>query len=274
MQITSRALTAAGAVALVLVLGACGGDDEPDAAQSPSTSPSTTTEAAESPSDESGTEGSETGSETGSEEDAAAFLERLKAGMGEEGSLHVEMTMAGPIEMDASGDTTYGPDGSEMHLEMTMSNLPGGAMEMVLVDGTAYMSMPGVTAPGTFFEVDQSNPMFGQLDDGLSPADSFAAFDAGLQEVEDLGADEIDGDEVTHYRLEVDAAEALKATGQGTVPGLPETLSYDVWLDEDDRMRRLTYELTGTELTMDMTDWGKPVTIEAPEKVVEAPPMM
>ena len=34
--------------------------------------------------------------------------------MGDEGSVHVEMTMTGPVGSKASGDTTYGPDGSEI----------------------------------------------------------------------------------------------------------------------------------------------------------------
>jgi hypothetical protein len=196
--------------------------------------------------------------------------------MGVEGSVHVEMTMTGPVETRAQGDTTYGPDGSEMQLTMEMSNLPGGAMEMVLVDGKAYMSMPGVTQPGKFFELDQSNPAFEGLDQGLSPADSFKAFEAGLEKVQELGSEEIGGVQTTHYRLRVDAKDALGAMGQGDVPGLPDTLSYEVWLDAEDRMRRLVYELAGTELTMDMTDWGKEVSIKAPgpDDIVDAPPMM
>jgi hypothetical protein len=267
---TRIAATALSGSLLVLGLAGCGEDPEPAADESPSAESSES--ASESPSES--PSGSSSG--TGGDADSAAFLERLKDGMGEEGSVHVEMKMTGPVQSTASGDTSYGPDGSEMHLTMQMSNMPGGAMEMVLVDGKAYMSMPGATQPGQFFEVDESNPAFSGLDDGLSPADSFKAFDAGLRSVEEVGTEEIGGDETTHYRLEVDAEKALDATGQGTVPGLPETLSYDVWLDEDDRMRRLTYELTGTELTMDMTDWGKPVTIEAPDKsdIVKAPPMM
>lgn len=252
----------------LLVLGLAGCAEDPEPAADGSSSAESSDSVSESP--------AKSSSGAGGDADSAAFLERLKAGMGEEGSVHVEMRMTGPVQSTASGDTRYGPDGSEMHLTMQMSNMPGGAMEMVLVDGTAYMSVPGATKPGQFFEVDESNPAFSGLDDGLSPADSFKAFDAGLQSVEEVGTEEIDGDETTRYRLEVDAEKALDASGQGTVPGLPETLSYDVWLDEDDRMRRLTYELTGTELTMDMTDWGKPVTIEAPDKddLVEAPPMM
>jgi hypothetical protein len=257
---------------LVLTVAGCGEDPEETSAETtstPSSSSSAPSEATET------TEPAEDGSEPRSG-DAQAFLDRLRSGMGEEGSMHVEMTMTGPAEMKAQGDSSYGADGSEMHLTMQLANMPGGDLEMVLVDGKAYMSMPGVNKPGEFFEIDKSNPAFGSLDDGLSPADSFAAFDAGLQSVEDLGQDPIDGEPMTHFRLQVDAEKALEATGQAMVPGLPETLVYDVWLDADDHMRRLTYELVGTELTMDMTDWGKDVDIVAPspDDLVDPPPGM
>ena len=245
---------------LVLSLSGCGGDAEDSASETSESASSDPSESA-SPTDD----------ETG-DPSAAAFLERLKAGLGEEGSMHVEMVMTGPAEMTAKGDSAYGPDGSEMHLTMDMAAMPGGALEMVLVDGKAYMSMPGVTEPGQFFEIDESNPAFGSLDDGLSPADSFAAFDAGLNSVEELGEEEIDGEPTTHYRLRVDAKAALEATGQAMVPGLPDELVYEVWLDAEDHMRRLTYELVGTELTMDMTKWGEPVQIEAPSPDDLVPP--
>ena len=204
----------------------------------------------------------------------AAFLDRLKAGMGQTGSVHVAMKMTGPASMTAEGDTTYGPDGNDMQLRMQMSGMATGAIEMVVVDGKAYMAMPGVTKPGQFFKVDPSNPAMANLDDGLSPADSLAAFEAGLRSVDDLGADRIDGEPVSHYRLHLDAAAALDAAGQATVPGLPKTLVYDVWLDRADHMRRLTYDLAGTTMTMDMTHWGQRVDISAPDPkdIVDAPP--
>ena len=262
------ASTMAGTLLALTLLTGCGGGEETTAEEpTQSTEPTASSEPAES------TEPTESAQpEDGTS--VEAFLDRLKAGMGEEGSVHVDMKMTGPVGASAEGDTTYGPDGSEMRLRMRMSNLPGGAMEMIVVDGDAYMSMPGVTKPGKYFEVDQSNPMFSGLDQGMSPADSFAAFEAGLEQVQELGPETVGGDETTHYRLEVDAAKALEASGQPSVPGLPDTLTYDVWLDPEDRMRRLVYELAGTKLTMDMTDWGKDVTIVAPDKddIVEAPP--
>lgn len=254
---------------LVLALGACSGDAETSSAEpTPSASSSESPEPpSESPSAE---------PDGGAGPASEAFLERLKAGMGQEGSVHVEMEMTGPVRSTAEGDTTYSPDGSEMRLTVEMANMPGGAMEMVVVDDKAYMSMPGITGADKFFEVDKGNPAFSGLQDGLSPADSFAAFDAGLENVEEVGSEEIGGESTTRYKLDVDAEKAVEASGQGSVPGLPETLTYDVWLDSQDRMRRLVYELAGTKLTMDMTDWGKVVTIEAPDPkdVVDAPPIM
>ena len=264
MRIQSRTVAVALTGSLLAIgLSGCGGDD-------PEPAP-----AAEETSEESSPTPTETETETATTDgDVEAFLGRLESGLGDEGSVHMDMTMTGPLEMTAEGDTSYGPDGSEMQLSMTMSALPGGELEMVIVDDQAFMSMPGVGQPGQFFEIDESSPAFGSLDDGLSPADSFAAFEAGLESVEEVGEDEIAGETTTHFTLEVDAAAALEATGQGSVPGLPDTLVYDVWLDSEDRMRRLTYELTGTELTMDMTDWGKDVTIEAPaaKDLIDAPP--
>jgi len=255
---------------LGVVLSGCGGD-----AEEPATEASATTSTSESSEPSESASPSESGSAQASDS-AAAFIERLKAGLGEEGSMHVTLEMTGPAEMTARGDSSYGPDGSEMHLTMDMAAMPGGSLEMVLVDGKAYMAMPGITEPGQFFEIDESNPAFGSLDDGLSPADTFAAFEAGLNSVEELGADDVGGEPTTRYRLHVDAEKALDATGQAMVPGLPDELVYEVWLDSQDRMRRLTYELVGTELTMEMTRWGEPVDIQAPSKdqLIDPPPGM
>ena len=268
---TRLAVTALSGSLLLLGVVGCSDESEPTAAE---TSPSASSTSA-GPSPEETAETAESPAGESMDDASAAFLERLKAGMGEEGSVHVEMLMTGPVETSAEGDTTYGPDGSEMQLTMEMANMPGG-MEMVLVDDRAYLSIPGATPRGKFFEVDKGNPMFSALDDGLSPTDSFAAFEAGLEKVDERGTEEIAGEQTTRYRLHVDAERALDATGQPAVPGLPDTLTYDVWLDSEDRMRRLVYELGGTRLTMDMSDWGEPVTIDAPDAgdIVDAPPMM
>lgn len=274
MRTSTVATTVAGTL-LALTLTGCGGDEEPTAGEPAPSASSPTESPTESPS-ESPTESETTDEPTDDRAASDAFLDRLKAGMGEEGSVHVDMDMTGLVDVSAEGDTTYGPDGSEMRLTMQVSNVPGGPMEMVVVDEVAYMSIPGVTGRGKFFEIDKSHPAFKGFDAGMSPTDSFKAFEAGLESVEEVGADEVGGDPTTHYRLEVDAQKAMGASGQPTVPGLPDTLTYDVWLDAEDRMRRIVYELGGNRATVDMTAWGEDVTIQAPDKtdIVKAPPTM
>ena len=48
--------------------------------------------------------------------------------------------------------------------------------------------------------------------------------------------------------------------------GLPKTVDYDLWLDQDDLMRRIEFTVPGGGggMTMTMSDWGKPVTVKAP----------
>jgi hypothetical protein len=255
---------------LLLALAACGSDADTSAEESTP---------AESSSPSSSEGGGPTSTESGVDAANAAFLDRLRAGIGESGSVHVAMRLTGPVSMTAEGDTVYGTAGSEMRMNLEMEGMgPTGDIDMLLVDDTFYMSMAGVTASGTYFEVPEDSPMMGGLTGGgsLSPADSLKAFEAGLEEVEELGQDDLGGEQVTGYRVTVDAEKALDAMGTPETPGMPDTLDYEVWLDNQDRMRRMTIELAGTTVTADMTNWGEDVSIEAPEPgdVVDAPPMM
>jgi hypothetical protein len=67
---------------------------------------------------------------------------------------------------------------------------------------------------------------------------------------------------------------ALEAQGSSAVPGMPETITYQVWLDGQDRMRRMRLDIQGTRLQIDISDWGEPVDITAPPRsaLVKTPP--
>src|SRR5688500_18190345 len=97
--------TMAGTLLALTLLTECGGGEqttveEPTQSTEPTASsePTESTEPTQSAQPEDGTS-------------VEAFLDRLKAGMGEEGSVHVDMKMTGPVGASAEGDTTYGPDG-------------------------------------------------------------------------------------------------------------------------------------------------------------------
>ncbi len=64
---------------------------------------------------------------------------------------------------------------------------------------------------------------------------------------------------------------------QAAMGQLPDSVTYDLWLDEEHRMAQTTMELpvqgmtTSVEMTVD--DWGKDVSIEAPpaDQVTDMP---
>jgi hypothetical protein len=109
-------------------------------------------------------------------------------------------------------------------------------------------------------------------------------------DIEELGEEKVRGVETTHYRATVDfdaAAERAAEIGELSdemreqfraeierikkQTGL-ETLPVDVWLDEDDLVRRIRMDLTfpvegeelGVEVTMDLFDFGVDVDVAPP----------
>ncbi len=79
----------------------------------------------------------------------------------------------------------------------------------------------------------------------------------------------------------MDAKKAAKAQGQPYQQGMPETITYDMWIDGSDLMRRIEFDLgalggeaAGADgMVMTMSDWGKPVSVKAPpaNAIVEMP---
>ena len=269
MSPPNRLVLAVTAVAC-LSLTACQDDREPSAATPPSTTSS--------PSSSSPTPSDESSQASPALDDAAeTFLDRLERGMGSRGTAHMEMTVGGRAASTASGDMRYGGRGSELHLTTRTPRLGKGELEMVVLRDAAYLSLPGVTRPGTFIRIGKDNPRFEQLAGAsirMSPDESVKAFRAGLVSVEDRGRDTVHGVPTTRYDVEVDSARALKAQGSDVVPGMPDTLTYGVWLDAQDRMRRMALAMQGVRLRIDLSRWGRPVDISAPPRsqVVKPPP--
>jgi hypothetical protein len=126
-----------------------------------------------------------------------------------------------------------------------------------------------MTPEGKFleFDTDDPNSPFGDLG-GVTQGDplaTFDAFDEGLKDVRYLGPEDVDGEQMDHYVLTVDGKAAAKAQG-APAGSVPRSLTYDLWLDEDDLMRRMEYSMQGGGVTLTMSDWGKPVTVEAPPR--------
>jgi hypothetical protein len=187
------------------------------------------------------------------------------------------MTVAGSAPSRSSGDMRYGGRGSEIHLTTRTPKLGSGALEMVVLHDAAYVSIPGLVKAGKFIRIGKDDPRFEQLAGAslqMSPDQSVKAFRAGLISVRERGRDTVQGVSTTRYEVKADTVRALQAQGSDAVPGMPDTLTYQVWLDGQDRMRRMGLVIEGTRLTMELSRWGEPVSIAAPPKsdVVKPPP--
>lgn len=261
---TSRARRrlAAGALLPVLALAAaCGGESD----QAP--------------------ESSGTSSESASEEassdapyDAETIIPAMQSALGDQTSARIQMDLAGQLEMSMDGRMAMTEKAEDGEMELSME-IQGQTLELRLVDRLIYVSGPPATPAGKWIEVDPSDrddpvaQQFAGLTKSGDLNSTFDAFKSGLEEVEYVGEEEIDGEATDHYVFTVDAAAAAKAQGQTMPSGGPESISYDVWLTDEDLMRRVGFELGPVQAQLNATEWGEPVEVEAPpESDIVAPP--
>lgn len=263
---TRRLMTTVAASTLLMALTACGGDGDPadEAGDKAPASAEPESSAAPETTDEPGSTAGAAGGY-----DAEELLAALKAGIEDQDSVHVviESGVAGQT-VSGEGDISYAGESTAMQMKLASPEM-GGTLEVRLVDETIYLAAPPTTPRGKFIAVDATNPNspLGDLS-GLTsgdPLSTFEAFDAGLEEAEYVGEEKVAGEELDHYLLTVDAAAAARAQGREDQTGqLPETLTYDLWIDESDLMRRVEVEVGGTVSAVTMTGWGEDVDIVAP----------
>jgi hypothetical protein len=256
---TRRWLAAVAATGALVGLSGCGGGDEPvdkgtPGAAAASSQSVQTEESAPSASPEAQPGGY----------DAQQLLAAMKAAVADHESVHLTMQGGGAQGVHGEGDVSYAGDSTAMQMEVT---LPTGKALVRLVDGVMYMAMPGMTPQGKFLKIDTRNPNspFGDLGGVLQgdPLATFDAFDAGLEKATYVGAEEVDGEQLDHYVLTVDAKKAAEAQGSPAPSGVG-TISYDLWIDSHDLMRRLQHGSGANAMTLTMSDWGEPVTVKAP----------
>lgn len=211
--------------------------------------------------------------------DAQELLAAMKAAMAQHESAHLTVASGGAQAMKGEGDVSYAGDTTAMQMTMHMPQLGSGSVEMRLVDGVMYLAMPPMTPTGKFIKVDTSDPNspFGDLS-GITQGDplaTFDAFDAGLEKAVYVGTEDVGGEELHHYVLTVDAEKAARAQGS-TVPPGTNAFTYDLWIDDQDLMRRMQFDEGRGAMTMTMSDWGKPVTVSAPPSaaIMELPGSM
>lgn len=221
----------------------------------------------------------------GSEVEPEEFTDWMLEGL--ERSTTAQMTMttdtggAGTIE--AEGQVDYEASPVEMAMTMNFGMLGEDPMDMRIVDGVMYLNM-GAMSNGKFFEFDLSDPEnlppgMEDLGDQMDPLAAFRDFGPALEKVVFVGTEDLDGDDLHHFTLTMDTTKLPSMQDMPTESGMPQLVDYDLWFDDDFRMRQM-------DMTMDMMmkvtvqakifDWDEPVTIEAPaaDQISDAPMRM
>lgn len=264
-----RRLAVIGVVAAMTALSACNGGGQANKAGDTHGSASSSSASAGSPSPSTSSAG---------HLDKAGLVKALTVGQTKAGSAHVAMRMTGATSLTAHGDVAYHGKDPQMRLTMSMPQLGNGRMELRFVGGILYLNIPKVTPAGKFIRVDprdKSNPLgksFGSLSGQMNPLNSFAAMKQGVRKVRYVGHQGIDGTPTDHYVVTVDSAALAKAMKQPQVTAtLPRQLTYDMWLDQQDLLRRTRFRTQGLTTQMDLTRWGERVHVQAPpsSKVVD-----
>ena len=270
MRRRSPALTLA--LATTLTLSACGGDGGPgptagtggDSVSNSSTptpgggKDSTPTL---SNSTKSSSTSSSTSTDTGAPFDAAEFTDRLEAAVDANPTVKIDVTakIAGQSQASATGVQDLSSDSLDMDV-----SLAGQQLGYRLVDGQYYLAQPP-----KWVKVDENstNPLVKTTIDQvqiLSMRRQLDAFVAGVHKAGNKGTEDVGGVSTTHYTATVDTATSLRELGMKPAQGAPETVIYDVWLDEDDLIRRMEFTLNGATARLLASEWGEPVSITAP----------
>ncbi|MCU1538687.1 MAG: hypothetical protein JWP82_3038 [Humibacillus sp.] len=281
MTRTIRRVAAALILPAVLVTAACGKQADPaPAASSAASAAAGTSASASSSAPTSDAAGSQTPSESATTDtppdsaastdqpykDKASLIAGLKAGASSSTSAHVSMNMeAAGQTITMQGDTKI--DASDPAMKMSMDMGSAMKLDMLLVDKKVYIKgIPGVAA-NKWAVADSSSElgkqMAGALEQG-DPTKMYAQFDKAVTGVKPLGEETVDGEKTWKYQLTLDTSAMGASLPTGSTVKLPKTIDYLAWIDGDNHLRKVTFDVMGSKATMTMSKYGEPVEITAP----------
>ncbi|CAN5872268.1 hypothetical protein BH20ACT6_BH20ACT6_22780 [soil metagenome] len=260
---------AAGVLAALLVAAGCGGESgagSDDGGQASAEATATEAEPTEGPTEES------TGGSDGGELDQQTLVPTITDAMLAAGSVAIDAAVeAGGQSFTIKGSQEIGKSAKDSAIDVALSG-QGVDGRLILVDAVLYLNL-GQPTGDKFVRVDLTKggpgtEMFDQLLRSTDTSASVRALQGAIKKLEVVGTEPVGGVETTHYRLTVNTNKALKSQQlpPGQVQQLPKTLTYDLWVDEDDLLRKMTTEVAGAAVTFTLSDWGEPVDITAPPK--------
>jgi hypothetical protein len=222
----------------------------------------------------------------------------------EAGTLHekLEMSMSGGGEsFSMTGEADV--DNEHQRIDMTMDlGMLGGEMQIVMDGGVMYMRSPVFEDVGTeWVSMDPSKmdpaaaAQFGGFGTGTTDPSAYVGLFAGVFDVKASGKQEVDGIPTTHYVGTIDLKKVLGGFSdvvgedvdaatrkqlevvveQFESLGIDEKIPFSIWIDEEGlpRRERITMDFgklvpgaeeARMEMTVDFSDFGKPVDIEIP----------
>lgn len=232
-----------------------------------------------------------------------AVLNAMRA-VYEAGTLHEELEMsigAAGESFSFSGEADI--DNEHKRVDMTMDlGMLGGEMQILMDGGVVYMRSPAFQDVGTaWVSMDPSKmdpaaaAQFGGFGTGTTDPSTYIGLFAGVFDVKASGEQEVGGVPTTHYVGTIDLKKVLAgfsdvvgedvdaATREqlemvveqfGSL-GIDEKIPFEIWIDEEGlpRRQRITMDFgklvpgaeeAKMEMTVDFSDFGKPVDIEVP----------
>jgi LppX_LprAFG lipoprotein len=244
-----------GAIAVALVVAGCGGGKSREAAPKP----------------------------VSGELIVAAATKSTKAG-----SVEADFKISGPgIRGSGSGVFNTGPSRSgqlSMKVSVRGMEVP---IDSVITGNVLYMrssvfSQLGLSQGKQWVKIDlgqlaqQRGIDLSSLANASPTPTSALSYLRGSGKVREVGKESIDGAETTHYKVVVDLEKAVARSDATTQEALRrliqesgvKKLPIDVWVDGDGYVRKVQYAQRAggkdVKVTMNLHDYGKPVTVKPP----------
>jgi hypothetical protein len=253
----SRLFALPAAVLLTATLAACGGGSDSPSAEKTSASadkstPTPTPEVAELTTED--------------------FVARLTAAQDGVTSYDIAMTTTGAAASSATGSVDTADGKQDMAIKMSTAET--GDIEVRMVGGMLYLNLAELSG-GLFLQVDPNDPSnpfgaaFSTLGEDMSASAGIKNLEAALVSVTATGESEaIDGTDTQVYEVVVDttkiAPELQTSLGADGAAALPETLTYTYWIDADDLIRQVAFDIAGTTTTTTFSNFGAGAPVEAP----------
>lgn len=258
------------AAALALTVAGCADDagPGPTAPQNASTpaapSVSTTASSSEGRTEAApaGESPSSTPTDTGKPFDPEEFTTRLEAAVDAAPTVRIDVQIQMNETMSATAKGAQNLARNALDMEV---DLGGQQLGYLLVDGQYYLAQPPKWVP---VEEDSDNPTVEQTLQQvqiLSMRNQLDAFVAGLEQAGIKGTETIDGVATTHYTARVDSQQALAELGMEKAPGTADAILYDIWLDDEDLIRKMSFSANGVTAVVAAGEWGAPVGITKPK---------